>query len=122
MYYKVFIILASICDLHFDPECFEKQWTKPRLSNIPKKEMARMKKGSIPTQMLQLHKKRKITSDETDSTTKESTNQHKKVKVYVHVKYKKYINNCMCTCACVYFLHYIYCRIPRACTYTHIHT
>ena len=46
-----------ICSNHFDADCFVMEWTKPRLKNVPAKEIKRLKKNSIPTKMLNLEKK-----------------------------------------------------------------
>nr|XP_012218088.1 PREDICTED: uncharacterized protein LOC105669613 [Linepithema humile] len=53
---------SRICDVHFDADCFEMVSTKPRLSNVAVKQIRRLKKGSIPTKMLILGEKRKITN------------------------------------------------------------
>ncbi|XP_077260760.1 uncharacterized protein LOC143896664 isoform X2 [Temnothorax americanus] len=57
---------ARICNLHFEEDCFEMKWTKPRSTNIPKKQMCRLKKNSIPTLMLNVEQRRRKTRDETD--------------------------------------------------------
>ncbi|XP_077259213.1 uncharacterized protein LOC143895752 [Temnothorax americanus] len=57
---------ARICNLHFEEDCFEMKWTKPRSTNIPKKQMCRLKNNSIPTLMLNVEQRRRKTKDETD--------------------------------------------------------
>ncbi|XP_011862331.1 PREDICTED: uncharacterized protein LOC105558963 [Vollenhovia emeryi] len=51
---------AYACNLHFEVECFELEWTKPRSKNVPAKQIQRLKKGSIPTKLLTLEKNGKI--------------------------------------------------------------
>ena len=75
MFYN--IILARICDIHFDADCFEMVSTKPRSNNVASKEIRRLKKGSVPTKMLILEEKRKRTISE----VKDTANKHKKIKV-----------------------------------------
>ncbi|XP_011689990.1 PREDICTED: uncharacterized protein LOC105451320 [Wasmannia auropunctata] len=52
---------AFICELHFEADCFEMKWTKPHSSNVPAKQLKRLKKGSIPSKMLIIEKTRKRT-------------------------------------------------------------
>lgn len=51
---------TTICSNHFDTDCFIMVWTKPRLKNVPSREMQRLKKDSIPTKMLILEKKKRM--------------------------------------------------------------
>ncbi|KYQ50136.1 hypothetical protein ALC60_10779 [Trachymyrmex zeteki] len=49
---------ATICNLHFDENCFHMVWTKSRYKNIPAKQIWQIKENSIPTKLLNLEKKR----------------------------------------------------------------
>ncbi|CAL1678352.1 unnamed protein product [Lasius platythorax] len=51
---------ARICNLHFQEDCFEIKWTKPRAENVPAKEIRRLKKNSVPSLLLHLEKKNKM--------------------------------------------------------------
>lgn len=73
------IIVARICDFHFDANCFEMVLTKPRSNNVAAKQIRRLKKGSVPTKMLILGEKRKRTVSEI--AIKDTTNERKKMKV-----------------------------------------
>lgn len=53
-------IVARICNLHFQEDCFEIKWTKPRAENVPAKEIRRLKKNSVPSLLLHLEKKNKM--------------------------------------------------------------
>ncbi|KYN12232.1 hypothetical protein ALC57_15601 [Trachymyrmex cornetzi] len=46
--FKIKIESARICNLHFEENCFEWKWTKPRLINIPRKQIYRLIKNFIP--------------------------------------------------------------------------
>ncbi|KYN50303.1 hypothetical protein ALC62_10772, partial [Cyphomyrmex costatus] len=52
------INVTRICSLHFEDECFEMKWTKPR-SNMPSKEICRLKKNSVPSIRLNIEKRSK---------------------------------------------------------------
>lgn len=41
-------------------------WTKPRQKNIPSKQVLRLKKSSIPTNLLNIEKKQKRTFEDND--------------------------------------------------------
>ncbi|XP_026826423.1 THAP domain-containing protein 1-like [Ooceraea biroi] len=58
---------ATVCSLHFNDDCFEMIWTKPRQKNVSARQIWRLKKGSIPTKVLNLEKKRKNTCHEGDN-------------------------------------------------------
>lgn len=53
-------IVARICNLHFQENCFEVKWTKPRAKNVLAKEIRRLKKNSVPSLLLHLEKKNKM--------------------------------------------------------------
>ncbi|XP_024894126.1 uncharacterized protein LOC112468934 [Temnothorax curvispinosus] len=74
---------AHVCNLHFEEDCFQMEWTKPRSNNVPAKLMRRLKKGFIPTKLLLLQKKRKEITSEDGTVKKRVTNEKKKVKVPV---------------------------------------
>lgn len=52
-------ILARVCSLHFEDDCLEIKWTKPRANNVPAKIVYRLRKNSVPSKLLNLEKKRK---------------------------------------------------------------
>lgn len=61
IYIKIYYnVIVAICSNHFDTDCFIMVWTKPRLKNVPSREMQRLKKDSIPTKMLILEKKKRM--------------------------------------------------------------
>ncbi|EZA49089.1 hypothetical protein X777_12671 [Ooceraea biroi] len=57
---------ARICSLHFQDECFEMQWTKPRAKKInletvvPARQIRRLKMNSVPSLFLDVEKKKRI--------------------------------------------------------------
>ncbi|XP_072751876.1 uncharacterized protein [Anoplolepis gracilipes] len=68
---------ARVCNLHFNEDYFEMEWTKPRTSNVPTKQRQRLKKDSIPTKMLNLEKRKIVKVVE----EKDVANANKKMKV-----------------------------------------
>ncbi|XP_071572000.1 uncharacterized protein [Temnothorax nylanderi] len=65
---------ARICSIHFKENCYALVKTKPRLINDPVKEILRLKEGSIPTEFLNLEKKRR-------GRMSQSKEDNKKIKV-----------------------------------------
>lgn len=49
------LYLARVCNLHFEENCFEKMWTKPRTKNSAK-EICRLKKNAVPSKLLNITK------------------------------------------------------------------
>jgi len=76
-YIHIEILIARICSLHFDRDCFVLKKTRPRSKNAPVKEIIRLKKESIPNQMLILEKKRKGTM----SQKQKNEENNKRIKV-----------------------------------------
>ncbi|XP_018303435.1 uncharacterized protein [Mycetomoellerius zeteki] len=50
-------ILATICSIHFEEDCF--QWMKPRQDNVPPNQIWRLKENSVPTKLLKMEEKQK---------------------------------------------------------------
>lgn len=46
---------AAVCERHFVPDCIEEKWTQQRSKNQPR-VIRRLKKGSIPTELLNIPK------------------------------------------------------------------
>ncbi|XP_077270191.1 uncharacterized protein LOC143901639 [Temnothorax americanus] len=46
---------AAVCERHFVPDCIEEKWTQQRSKNLPRL-IRRLKKGSIPTELLNIPK------------------------------------------------------------------
>lgn len=53
-------IVARICTLHFQDEYFEMKWTKPHATNMPAKEICRLRKNSVLSILLYIEKKSKM--------------------------------------------------------------
>ncbi|XP_077276724.1 uncharacterized protein LOC143905279 [Temnothorax americanus] len=61
---------ARICSDHFDTNCFIMEFTKPRSKNTLAKEVRRLKKGSVPCNMLKLCagiKRKRMSQNEKDN-------------------------------------------------------
>jgi len=87
---------AHICNLHFEADCFQMKWTKPRSNNVPAKQIQRLRKSSIPTKLLILQKKRKEIMSKDGTVEKGITNEKKKAKLPVKTGIPTYAELVQC--------------------------
>lgn len=84
---------ATVCSLHFNDDCFEMVWTKPRQKNIFARQILRLRKNSVPTRLLNMEKKRKSTLQNGNKRIK--TSIHTGIPTYAelvqHVRKKQHI-------------------------------